>query len=89
MNSSRFRNIFVYVLIGIAILAIFVGLRNNSPTTSELKISELANKIKNGTSRANVGDGVAIKSQAPTAPPMKLVIPSRVSIVLLSSNSRR
>ncbi len=42
------------VLIGIAILAIFVGLRNNSPTTSELKISELANKIRNGDTISSI-----------------------------------
>jgi cell division protease FtsH len=48
MNSSRLRNVFVYVLIGIAILAIIFGVRNNAPAPSELKISELASQIKSG-----------------------------------------
>jgi cell division protease FtsH len=40
---------FVYILIAIAVMAIILGVRNNNPTTTELKISELANQIKNGT----------------------------------------
>ncbi len=54
MNSSRFRNFFVYILIGIALIAIFVGLRNNNPTSTELKISELAGKIKNNDTIASI-----------------------------------
>jgi cell division protease FtsH len=49
VNNPRFRNLFVYILIGIAVLAIILGVRNNGPATTELKISELANQIKNGT----------------------------------------
>jgi cell division protease FtsH len=49
VNNPRFRNLFVYILIGIAILAIFLGVRNNSPASSELKISDLANQVKLGT----------------------------------------
>ncbi|MEP7286323.1 MAG: ATP-dependent zinc metalloprotease FtsH [Chloroflexota bacterium] len=54
MNSSRLRNIFVYVLIGIAVLAIIFGVRNNGAATSELKISDLANKIKSGDPIASI-----------------------------------
>jgi cell division protease FtsH len=54
VNSSRFRNFFVYILIGIALIAIFVGFRNNSPTATELKISELASKIKNNDPIASI-----------------------------------
>ena len=48
MNNPRFRNYFVYILIGIAVLAIILGVRNNGPATTELKISELAQQIKDG-----------------------------------------
>ena len=51
MNNPRFRNIFVYILIGIAILAIILGVRNNGPTASDLRISELAGQINAGTPR--------------------------------------
>jgi cell division protease FtsH len=47
VNNPRFRNLFVYVLIAIAVMAIILGVRNNNPQTSELKISELAERIKN------------------------------------------
>jgi cell division protease FtsH len=54
VNNPRYRNLFVYILIGIAVLAIILGVRNNGPATTELKISELANQIKNGTPIANI-----------------------------------
>jgi cell division protease FtsH len=49
VNNPRFRNLFVYILIAIAVMAIILGVRNNNPTTTELKISELAQQIKNNT----------------------------------------
>src|SRR5687768_5099427 len=49
----------------------------------------VANSIRKGTSRANVGEGVQIKSQAPTAPPMTLVSPKRQRMVELFSSSLR
>src|SRR5215217_519573 len=54
VNSSRLRNIFVYALIAIAILAIIFGVRNNGPTNQELKISELARDIKGGKAIASI-----------------------------------
>ncbi len=48
MNNPRFRNLFVYILIAIAVMAIILGVRNNNPTTTELKISDLAKQIKDG-----------------------------------------
>src|SRR6266849_6205561 len=48
----------------------------------------VANKIKKGTRRANVGEGVAIKSHAPKPPPITLVTPSRARIKELSFISR-
>ncbi|MCC7206788.1 MAG: ATP-dependent zinc metalloprotease FtsH [Anaerolineae bacterium] len=51
MNNPRFRNLFVYVLIGIAVIAIFLGVRNNSPAATEITLSELASQLRNGTPR--------------------------------------
>ena len=51
--------------------------------------STVAKRIKNGTREAKTGEGVHISSHAPTAPPMMLVTPSRMSIGELFSNSRR
>ncbi len=48
MSNPKYRNYFVYVLIAIAVVAIIIGVRNNSQPTQELKISELANKIIHG-----------------------------------------
>ncbi|MHB8628207.1 MAG: ATP-dependent zinc metalloprotease FtsH [Aggregatilineales bacterium] len=48
MNNPRFRNLFVYVLIGIAVLAIFLGVRSNGPAPQELTISEFAKQITAG-----------------------------------------
>ncbi len=53
-NNPRFRNLFVYILIAIAVMAIILGVRNNNPTTTELKISELATQIKNGVQFASI-----------------------------------
>src|SRR5712691_7039274 len=49
----------------------------------------VANKIRKGTKRANVGAGVAINNQAPMPPPMTLITPSRIKISELSFISRR
>lgn len=51
MNNPRFRNVFVYILIGIAIMAIILGVRNNGPAAQELRISELAAQVNAGTPR--------------------------------------
>jgi cell division protease FtsH len=51
VTNPRFRNLFVYILIGIAVLAIFLGVRNNNTSSTELRLSELAAQIKNGTPR--------------------------------------
>ncbi len=49
MNNPRFRNLFVYILIGIAVLAIILGVRSNGPAPQELTISDLAAQIRAGT----------------------------------------
>ncbi len=49
MNNPRFRNIFVYILIGIAVVAIILGVRGSSPASQELTISDLAAQIRAGT----------------------------------------
>ena len=49
MNNPRFRNLFVYILIGIAVLAIILGIRNSGPAPQQLTISELAAQIRSGT----------------------------------------
>src|ERR1700730_4166722 len=36
----------------------------------------VANRMRKGTSRANVGEGVAINNHAPTAPPITLMLPN-------------
>src|SRR5438552_4067090 len=51
--------------------------------------SIVANKIRNGTRRAKVADGVAINNHAPTPPPTTLTTPSRIRISELSVISRR
>jgi cell division protease FtsH len=48
VNNPRFRNLFVYVLIGIAVLAIILGVRSNGPAPQELTISEFAKQITAG-----------------------------------------
>ncbi len=48
MTNSKYRNYVIYVLIGIAILAVLVGVRNNTPPLPELTVGELAAKIKSG-----------------------------------------
>lgn len=45
MNNPRFRNIFIWILIGIALLAIFLGVRSNNTAGTEIKLSELASQI--------------------------------------------
>src|SRR3989442_7599659 len=49
----------------------------------------VAKRIRKGTIRANVNDGVRISNQAPTAPPTMLIKPSRTSNTELSASSRR
>ncbi|GAB4547239.1 MAG: ATP-dependent zinc metalloprotease FtsH [Anaerolineae bacterium] len=55
MNNPRFRNLFVYLLIGIALIAIFLGVRGGGGSANELKITELARQIIAGSPRiANI-----------------------------------
>ncbi len=51
MNNPRFRNLFVWILIGIALMAIFLGVRGGGAPSGELKLSELAQQIISGTPR--------------------------------------
>ncbi|RMF49440.1 MAG: ATP-dependent metallopeptidase FtsH/Yme1/Tma family protein [Chloroflexota bacterium] len=51
MNNSRFRNLFIWILIGIALVAIFLGVRGSGSSANELKLSELAQQIISGTPR--------------------------------------
>lgn len=51
MNTPRFRNLFIWILIGIALMAIFLGVRGGGSSGSELKLSELAQQIISGTPR--------------------------------------
>src|SRR6266542_1575655 len=51
--------------------------------------SIVAKRIKKGTKRAKVGEGVQIRSHAPTVPPITLVIPRRSRIGSLFSSSLR
>lgn len=64
VNNPRFRNLFVWILIAVALLVIFFGVRNNNQTATELKLSELAAQIRNGTPRISsievLGDEVRI-----------------------------
>ncbi len=45
MNNSRYRNIFVYVLVGIAILVITLSFWGNGTNAAEISLSDLANDI--------------------------------------------
>ena len=45
VNNPRFRNIFIYVLIGIAILVIVFGVRSSGQQTNDLSIGRLAQMI--------------------------------------------
>jgi cell division protease FtsH len=54
VNNPRFRNIFIYVLIGIAILVIVFGVRGTNAPTSDLKIGELARMINDSGERAKI-----------------------------------
>ena len=49
MNNPRFRNVFVYILIAIAVIAIILGVRGSSPAAQELTISDLAAQVRAGT----------------------------------------
>jgi cell division protease FtsH len=51
VNNSRFRNLFIWILIGIALVAIFLGVRGSGSSANELKLSELAQQIISGTPR--------------------------------------
>jgi cell division protease FtsH len=51
VNTPRFRNLFIWILIGIALMAIFLGVRGGGSSGSELKLSELAQQIISGTPR--------------------------------------
>src|SRR5258708_19765498 len=72
VSNPKYRNYFVYVLIAIAVVAIIIGVRNNSQPTQELKISELANKIIHGdpiTSIDVVHNEVHVNYGTGTQPP--------------------
>src|SRR5712692_9623043 len=66
-----------------------VGRRSQRITGPWAMKSIVANKIRNGTKRANVTDGVAINNHAPKPPPTTLITPSRIRINELSFISRR
>jgi len=53
VNNPRFRNIFVWILIGIALLAIFLGVRSNNTVGTEIRLSELAAQIVRKTPTIN------------------------------------
>ncbi len=48
MNNPRFRNLFVWVLVGIVLLMIILSVRSNNPNQREISISDLAKQIRNG-----------------------------------------
>ena len=48
MNNPRFRNMFVYFLIFVAIVAIFLGVRRGADNPREITFSELASAIREG-----------------------------------------
>ena len=48
MNNPRVRNIFVYVSIFVAIIAILWSVRNNTQQTDQMTLSEVAQAIKEG-----------------------------------------
>ncbi len=51
MNTPRFRNLFIWILIGVALVAILVSVRGGGSNANELKLSELAQQIISGTPR--------------------------------------
>lgn len=52
MNNSRYRNLFVYILVGIAILVIMMTFWGNNTTTAEVSLSELTVQINSGRVRS-------------------------------------
>lgn len=54
MNNPRVRNLFVYVLIIIAVGAIILSVRNTAQPAQELKISDLAAQIRPGSQQQNI-----------------------------------
>ena len=54
MNNPRFRNIFIYVLIGIAILVIVFGVRSSGQQTNDLSIGRLAQMIESDSDRSRI-----------------------------------
>ncbi len=66
-----------------------VGNRSQRITGPWTMKSIVANKIRKGTRRAKVADGVAINNHAPKPPPTTLTAPSRIRISELSVISRR
>src|SRR6185369_15169839 len=65
------------------------GRRNQRFTGPWIMKSKVANRIRKGTRRAKVGDGVLINNQAPMPPPTKLTAPRRMRMIELSSIVRR
>jgi cell division protease FtsH len=51
VNNPRFRNLFIWILIAVALVAIFLGVRGGGSNANELKLSELAQQIISGTPR--------------------------------------
>ncbi|HRE47279.1 MAG TPA: ATP-dependent zinc metalloprotease FtsH [Aggregatilineales bacterium] len=51
VNNPRFRNFILYSVIAVAVIFLFLSLRSSSQPTTELKLSELALQIRNGTPR--------------------------------------
>ena len=52
MNNSRYRNLFVYILVGIAVLVIMMTFWGNNTTAAEVSLSELAQQINGGRVRS-------------------------------------
>ncbi|MCZ7546692.1 MAG: ATP-dependent zinc metalloprotease FtsH [Anaerolineae bacterium] len=48
VNNPRFRNMFVYILILVAIVAIFLGVRRGADNPREITFTELANAVMEG-----------------------------------------
>ncbi|GAB4571886.1 MAG: ATP-dependent zinc metalloprotease FtsH [Anaerolineae bacterium] len=52
MNNTRYRNLFVYLLVGIAILVIMMSFWGNNGSAAEISLSELAQQINSGRVRS-------------------------------------
>ncbi|HVO42686.1 MAG TPA: ATP-dependent zinc metalloprotease FtsH [Aggregatilineales bacterium] len=53
LNNPRTRNLLIWGVFIIAVMAIFITMTNRTPAPSDLKISELASKIANDDQRSN------------------------------------